>query len=59
MPDNRLTLNCPLCGLGIEVLFSLTPKLTFTKGNGRKGFLTAECSVGGMEHTCERVIDRA
>lgn len=59
MPSDRVTLYCPLCGLGIEVPFSLAPRVTFARGNGRKGFLTADVAIGGVEHTCERVARRA
>lgn len=49
---DRIDLHCPLCGETVNVGVVITPKLTHTMGNGRKGFLSADASVGGMEHTC-------
>lgn len=51
---NRIVLTCPLCGRDEDVPFAAVTKLTHTSGNGRKGFLTADVSAGGIEHTCKR-----
>lgn len=58
MTGDRLTISCPLCGHQEDVGFSALSKLIHTAGNGRKGFLTADVGVGGIEHTCGPPVEK-
>lgn len=49
----RADLRCPLCGDIVNVQLTIESKLIHTVGNGRKGLLTADVGIGGMEHTCD------
>ena len=46
----RLEVKCPLCGEGVSVSALIVPR--FQLQGKTKIFVTAEVSVGGMEHTC-------
>jgi hypothetical protein len=48
----RFQINCPLCGGAEDIPITIEPRIIFTSGNGKKGFVTAEVGAGGVEHTC-------
>jgi hypothetical protein len=50
--DMRLKVACPLCGGDEDIPVTIEPKIIFTQGNGKKGFVTADVGAGGVEHTC-------
>lgn len=50
--NERRDLICPLCDELVNVPMTVETKLIHSTGNGRKGFLTADVGIGGIEHTC-------